>query len=158
MPSIRWIIAAVLALVAGTLTHVASSPDAVAADGGFIAYVAAESKRGAPLELAIFNTTGSAMDLDLVLRAADGTEVINRLNEIPLGPRETKFVNLDEQLSRDLPRRAKPYRGPMGVEVCGTGLFSPDNVVLHVSQFYGRRVRPRGAAIFRPVWVDRGAP
>lgn len=115
----------------------------------------AQSQKGAVPELVLFNTTAAPMTLDLRLVAADGTTLVDRAGEIDLGSRQTVFVSLAEQLSRDLPKGVAPYKGTFSVVVSGADPFAESTVVAHVAQYFGSRKSPKAAYVLRPLFTTQ---
>lgn len=105
-----------------------------------------------PVEVVVFNSTGTDVTLDLRLRNADGDVVLERLGELLVGPFKTEVVSLEAELSRDLARKEKPFEGLVAVELTGGAPFEEDAVLVHATQYFGKTKRPRGAVLFRPLF------
>lgn len=110
-----------------------------------------DTKAKSASEIVLSNLTSSSFTLNLVLRDTDGTAIVDRPGEITLNPRQTKAVDILEQLRRGLPLRTKPYAGILTVEVSGDPPFSEETVLVHVTQYYGPRKTPRAAFVLRPL-------
>lgn len=117
-------------------------------------FAGVDGGKGAAPELVLFNTTGTPMTLDLKLVDPEGNVLVDRADEIELGFQQTAFVDLAEQLRRDLPRNVKPYRGSFAVVVSGGPPFDASTVVGHVAQYYGARARPKAAFVLQPLFRD----
>ena len=115
---------------------------------------AQSDKRSVP-ELVLFNTTSTAMTLDLQLVAPDGSVLVDRAGEIALGSRQTAFVNLAAELAQDLPEGTKPYRGSFSVVVSGAEPFGESTVIAHVAQYFGSRKSPKAAYVLRPLYLTQ---
>lgn len=110
----------------------------------------ADASKGAVPELVLSNLTDSEMTLDLVLRDKVGVAIIDRQGEITLSPRATMSVDLLEQFRRGLPKRTKPYASLFSVEVRGVDPFASNTVLMHVTQYFGSRSKPKAAFVLRP--------
>lgn len=113
-----------------------------------------ETSRKSPVELVAFNSTDTELTLDLRLLDPSGNAVLERPGGLVVGPFKTAVVSLEEELSRDLAKKEKPYEGLVAVELVGSAPFSADNVIVHATQYFGKRKRPRGAVIVRPLFRD----
>lgn len=111
-----------------------------------------DSSAGAVPELVLSNLTGASQTLDIVLLDASGNEIVNHPADVTLGPRQTVAVDLIEQLSRGLPKKTKHYAGLFTVEVRGDAGFTTDSTLVHVTQFFGTRKKPKAAFVLRPVF------
>lgn len=111
-----------------------------------------DSSPGAVPELVVSNLTSAAQTLDVVILDTDGATIVSHTADITLGPRATVAVDLLEQLRRDLPKKTKPYAGLFTVEVRGDVAFTESNVLVHVTQFFGTRKKPKAAFVLRPVF------
>ena len=105
-------------------------------------------------ELVLFNTLGVPVTLDLVIKDADGDVLVDRADEVTVEGDQTIIVSLQEQLSRDLEKKEKPYQGLLLVELTGDAPFGPDTVILHCTQFFGNRKKPKAAFILQPRYRD----
>ncbi len=148
-----------LLVVGGAATFVlATRESAVAgASGTCTAYIGgASSAKGAVPELVVFNTTFSTLTLDLKLLGPDGTVLIDRPGEVVVNGQQTLSVDLLEQFRRGLPRTAKPYAGPFTIQLDGPQGFSEDFFIVHLTQYFGSKAKPRAAYILKPVFRDNG--
>ncbi len=126
---------------------------AQAAGEGCTAFLAgAQSGKKTPVELVVFNTTATAFTLDLIIRDPAGIELVNRPGEIAVAARATAIVSIEEQLSRDLDRKTKPYEGIVSIELVGDSPFDEEQVIVHATQYFGKRSKPKGAVVFRPLF------
>ena len=133
-------------LASGTGARAQESPLMTAYVGGV------DSGSGAVPELVVSNLSSTEMTLDLVLRDTAGAVVASHPAEIALAGGQTLALDLNAQLKREVPRGKKPYRGLMTVEVGGDEAFGPDSVLVHVTQYFGSRKRPRAAFVLRPTY------
>lgn len=102
--------------------------------------------------LFVFNTTGSTLTLDLVLRAPDGSVLVDRSSALTVAARATGTLNLTTELAHAGPNM-RPYRGVFSAEISGdANLFYADTAIVHVTQYFGSIKAPRGACIIRPVF------
>ncbi|MCE9637823.1 MAG: hypothetical protein K8T90_19155 [Planctomycetes bacterium] len=111
-----------------------------------------DSSAGAVPELVLSNLTSATQTLDILLLDANGDTLVSHAADVTLGPRATVAVDLLEQLRRDLPKKAKPYAGIFTVEVRGDAGFTESAVLVHVTQFFGTRKKPKAAFVLRPVF------
>ncbi len=111
-----------------------------------------QTSRKTPVEVVVFNTTGSELTLDLRIIDTDGNTVLERPGGVVVGSLETAVVSLDAELSRDLRKKQKPFEGIVAVELAGDAPFAEFNAIVHATQYFGKRRRPRGAVVFRPVF------
>ena len=133
-------------LSSGTRARAQAEPMTTAYVGGV------DTGSGAVPELVLSNLSNTSMTLDLVLRDGAGAVLVNHPAEIPLAGSQTVAVDLLAQLKRDVPRGKKPYRGIVMVEVGGDSSFGQDSVLVHVTQYFGSRKRPRAAFVLRPAY------
>lgn len=113
-----------------------------------------ETSRKTPVELVAFNSTDSELTLDLRLLDPSGDVVLERPGGVVVGPFKTAVVSLEEELARDLAKKEKPYEGLVAIELVGVSPFAADTVIVHATQYFGKRKRPRGAVIVRPLFRD----
>lgn len=159
MPSMsRTLAAAALAagiVAGGALLVSRNGGEARAADGAapctaFLAGLG--TTKGSVPELVVFNVTDTELSLDLTLRDGEGAVLVSREAEVVVAPRQTVFVDLLEQLARDLPRGEKPHAGPLAVELRGEAGFDASTAIVHVVQYFGSKAKPRAAYVLRPVY------
>lgn len=142
---------------ATTLVLATRAPAVAGASGTCTAYIGgASSAKGAVPELVVFNTTFSTLTLDLKLLDPDGTVLIDRPGEVVVNAQQTLSVDLLEQLRRGLPKTTKPYAGTFTVQLDGPEGFSQDFVVLHLTQYFGSKAKPKAAYILKPLFRDNG--
>jgi hypothetical protein len=151
----RWMLRTGLIVVAGALA-LAFGHLAARADGGSCtAYLSGlETSKKSPVELVVLNTTGVEMTLDLRLVDVEGNLVLDRPGGVVVGPRAMVAVSLEEELSRDLARKEKPFQGLVAIELSGDPGFRSDTAIVHATQYFGKRKKPRGAAVFRALFRD----
>lgn len=113
-----------------------------------------ETGKKTPVEIVAFNPTGVEIRLDLRVLDASGELLRERPDEIVLTPFRTAVVSVEEFLSRDLAKKEKPYSGLVAVELTGDAPFAEDTVIVHATQYFGKRKKPRGAVIHRPLFRD----
>jgi hypothetical protein len=114
------------------------------------------SAKGAVPELVIFNTQFSSITLDLKLLDADGMVLVDRPAEITVTSQQTVNIDLIEQLKRGLPKTTKPYAGTFTVQLNGPVGFTTDVYLVHVTQYFGSKAKPKAAYVLRPVFRDNG--
>lgn len=142
------------AFAVGQLTASATGSGQTAYLGGGVV------DKKAPLEVTVFNTTAAELTLDLLIRRADDnvldpeTILVDREAGVTVGPRQTLVLDVGEELSRDLPKGTKAYKGRVAVELCGDAPFSSDAVVVHGTQYFGNRKRPKAAYVLTPLFRD----
>lgn len=103
-------------------------------------------------ELVVFNVTASELTFDLVIRGADGAELVNRPGGVIVPARATVTVSLQEELSRDLPPKTKAYTGVLSLDLTADAPFGPDSAIIHVTQYIGKRKNPKAAFVLRPIY------
>lgn len=148
-----------LLVIGGATTFILATrePAVAGASGTCTAYIGgASSAKGAVPELVIFNTTFSTLTLDLKLLDPDGQVLIDRPAEIVVNGQQTLSVDLLEQFRRGLPKSAKPYAGTFTVQIDGPQGFSEDFIILHLTQYFGSKAKPKAAYILKPVFRDNG--
>ena len=82
----------------------------------------------------------------------EGRLVIDREDEISVNPQGSVFVSIEEQLGRDL-RSRDVYKGMVALEITGDAPFGEEAFLVHATQYFGKRKRPKGAAIHRPLFL-----
>jgi hypothetical protein len=102
-------------------------------------------------ELVIFNTTAETMTLDLVLRAPNGTALVTTPAAFTLTGHQTGFFDLKALLATK-GLNGKAYLGTFSAEVTGAPPFSENDAVIHVTQYFGSRKKPKSAFVIRPVF------
>jgi len=151
----RFLLRTGLVVIAGALALALGQLAARADGAACTAYLSGlQTSKKSPVELVVLNTTAAEMTLDLRLVDADGNEVLSRPGGVVAGPRAMVIVSLEEELSRDLPKRTKPFEGVVGIELSGDGAFRSDTAIVHATQYFGKRKKPRGAAVFRALFRD----
>jgi len=151
----RWMLRTGLIVVATALALAVPHLVARADGAACTAYISGlETSKKSPVELVVLNTTGREMTLDLVLLDTAGDEVLNRPGGVVVGPRAMAIVSLEAELGRDLPKKTKAFSGVVAIELSGDSGFGSDTTVVHATQYYGKRKRPRGAAVFRALFRD----
>ena len=105
-------------------------------------------------ELVVMNLTPAAATFDLRLRDADGNVLTERPGEVTVNARGTAAIDLFDQLARDLPNREKPYSGLVAVELVGDATLTADNFLVHVTQYFGKRKKPKGAVVLKPTFTE----
>ncbi len=151
----RWILRTGLVLLVGGLALAASQLVARANGGEWTAYLSGlETSKKTPVELVVLNTTDLDMTLDLRLLDKEGNEVLNRPGGVVAGPRAMTIVSLEAELSRDLPKRTKAFSGVVAIELSGDPNFNDSTAIVHATQYFGKRARPRGAVVFRALFRD----
>ncbi len=103
-------------------------------------------------ELVVLNTTNSTLTLDLKLRAADGTVLVNRAAAMTVGPLATVFLNLQTELAA-AGASGKPYVGTFSAQVSGEAPFDQSATIVHVTQYFGKRTKPKAAFVIRPIFA-----
>jgi len=111
-----------------------------------------ETSRKTPVEVVVFNSTAVEVTLDLRVRDKDGGTLVERPGEVVVGPYATSVVSVEEQLARDLPPKTRPYEGLVAVDLTGMTPFAEDTVLVHGTQYFGKRKKPRGAVVFRALY------
>jgi hypothetical protein len=150
-----WLAAAAGAAACAALAAAALTPARAGTDAPCTAFIAGvSSAKGTAPELVLFNTSTGSLVLDLKLVQPDGTVLVDRPGEITLTSRQTRAVDLLEQIARDLPGRTAPYRGTFTVEVRGPVGFNRDVVILHVAQYFGSRAKPKAAFVLDPLFIE----
>jgi hypothetical protein len=146
----------VLALAAAAAVPLAvGSHLAHASAGTCSAHLAGlETSKKTPVELVVFNGTGEELTLDLTLLDAAGNSVLERPAGVVVGSFQTRVVSLEEELKRDLAKKEKPFEGLVAIELVGDDPFGPDDVIVHATQYFGKRKKPKGAVVFRPLFRD----
>ncbi len=135
----------------GQLRADAAGADCTAHLGGIEA-----GRRSVP-EVTVFNAqeVAAPVDIDVIVRDADGNELVNLPDALSLGSFQSGSVNLWTEITRDLPRRTRPYQGLVSVELASSSEdFNAEMVLIHVTQFFGNRRRPKGAILFRATFQD----
>jgi hypothetical protein len=151
----RWTIVTVAVLAGALGAAMLERPSARAATAGWAAYVGGvDTSAGTAPELVVWNAAPQEVTLDLVLVDKLGATILEAPGEIVLGPRQTVTVDLNARLRRDLPKGAKPYAGMLTVELHGPAPFASDTALVHVTQYYGTRKRPRVAYVLRALFRD----
>jgi hypothetical protein len=102
-------------------------------------------------ELVVLNTTNSALSLDLKLRAADGTVLVNRAAALLVGAQATGVLNLQTELAT-AGVNGKPYLGTFSAQVSGESPFDQSTAIVHVTQYFGKRTKPKAAFVIRPIF------
>lgn len=127
---------------------------AAQADGtSCTAYVAGvDTSRGAVPQVVVSNLTSGEMTLDLKVVDPDGTTLIDRAGELVVPGLGTREFDLVGELRQGLTRREKHFQGVVSVEVTGGTPFSSETAVVHVTQYYGTRKRPRAGYVIRPLF------
>jgi hypothetical protein len=147
------VVLAASAAAGGFAALVATAPARAGEESPCTAYVVgASSAKGAVPELVLFNTTSQTMTLDLDLLGPDGVAIISRAGEVVVNGRQTLSMDLLEQFKRDLTGKAKPYAGTFTVALHGPVGFTADRVIVHVTQYYGTRTKPKAAYVLDPVF------
>ena len=142
-------------MAAGAATLAAGQFVARADGANCTAYLSGlETSKKTPVELVVLNTTAVEMRLDLRLYDSEGTLVLERAGGVVAGPFEMATVSLEEELSRDLERKEKPFQGLVAIELDGDPNFRSDTAIVHATQYFGKRKKPRGAAVFRALFRD----
>ena len=113
-----------------------------------------ETSRKTPVEVVAFNGSGVGVTLDLRLLDAAGDVVLDRPGAIVVAPFGTAIVSLEQELSRDLAPKQRPFEGIVAVELVGAAPFADDTVIVHATQYFGKRKKPRGAVVFRPLFRE----
>jgi hypothetical protein len=151
----RWMLKTGLIVMAGAMA-LAFGHLAARADGGSCAaYLSGlETSKKTPVELVVLNTTGVEMTLDLRLFDKEGNVVLDRPGGVVAGPRAMVAVSLEAELARDLPKKVKPYSGLVAIELSGDPGFRSETAIVHATQYFGKRNKPRGAAVFRALFRD----
>jgi hypothetical protein len=127
--------------------------DAGAGHGQFHAWIGGgEAGKQRAAEIVVFNTSGFPIPLDLRIRDSEGVVIVERLGELSVGPQQTVFVDVQAELTRDLARKEKPYQGLFSVELTGPAPFGPDDVVVHLAQYFGKRKNPKAAFVVRALF------
>lgn len=103
-------------------------------------------------ELVVLNTTSSAMTLDLKLRGPDGAVLANRAAALAVGPLATGTLNLQTELAT-AGASGKPYVGTFSCELSGEAPFDQTTTVVHVTQYFGKRTKPKAAFVIRPIFA-----
>ena len=111
-----------------------------------------ETSKSTPVEIVVFNSTASEITLDLRLLDTEGDAVLERQGGIVIGSFKTAIVSLEAELARDLAKKQKPFQGIVAVELTGDAPFAEDAVLVHATQYFGKRKRPRGAVIHRALF------
>jgi hypothetical protein len=102
-------------------------------------------------QLVVFNTTDSAMTLDLKVRAPDSTVLADLPGSLVLGARQTIVFDLRPALAHAGPT-GKAYVGTCSIEVSGAAPFSQDTAVVHVTQYVGAPAKPKAAYVVRSIF------
>jgi hypothetical protein len=145
------------ALVAG-LGHLnarAAGSDCSAHMGGI-----ESGKRSNPV-LTVFNAQDvmDPVDIDVVMRDADGTVLLSLEDALALESFQSGSVNLFQEYASTLPRRTKPYQGLVSVVVTSDSQdFVEDRVLIHTTQYIGNVKRPKSGLLFPAVFRDESAP
>ena len=151
----RWMLRTGLLLAAGAGALLAGQYVARADGANCTAYLSGlETSKKSPVEVVVLNTTAVEMRLDLRLLDREGTVLVDRPGGVVAGPRAMVAVSVEEELSRDLARKEKPFEGLIAIELSGDPNFRSDTAVVHATQYFGKRKKPRGAAVFRPIFRD----
>lgn len=151
----RWLITAAAVLAGAACATVLDRPSAQAAAAGWAAYVGGvDTSAGTATELVVWNAAPQEVTLDLVLRDRAGAVLVDGPGEIVVGARQTVTVDLHERLRRDLAKGAKPYAGTLSVELHGAPPFTSDTAIVHVTQYFGTRKKPRTAFVLRALFRD----
>lgn len=140
--------AAVLAVAGFAVLHTAALAQPVVTSaflGGL------ETGKTSVPELVVLNTSNSAVTLDLKLRAADGSVLVNRAAAITVGAQATAFVNLQTELAT-AGVSGKPYVGTFSAQVSGEAPFDQTTTIVHATQYFGKRTKPKAAFVIRPIF------
>ncbi len=149
----RSLVVAILATVAVGATLLGSLPATGATAGTCVAHIAGvETSRKTPAELVVLNTSNFELTLDMTLRAPDGSVVLDSTSAIVVPARGTVIRSLEADLSAAVPPKTKPYEGLVSIELRGAAPFAADSTVVHATQYYGKRKKPRGAVVLRPLF------
>ncbi len=111
-----------------------------------------ETGKAAVPTLVAFNTTSSSMTLDLTLRGPDGTALVTLPGAVSLDPRATVQRDLRLDLAH-AGANGKAYVGIFTAELSGTDPYTQDSVVVHATQYFGSRNKPRAAFVVRPLFI-----
>jgi hypothetical protein len=133
------------AALAGFSAARAAGPTCTAFIGGV------ETAKTIVPELVVLNTAGADMTLDLVLRNAAGQAIVTLPAAVAVPARQTVFVDLQEKL-KTAGLNGKPYVGLFAVELTGEAPFGADAAVVHVTQYFGSRRKPKAAFTLRPLF------
>jgi hypothetical protein len=142
------LVLAAAAMVSGGLVWHASARANGTSCTAFIGGIQTD-KASAP-ELVIFNTTAEQLTLDLVLRKPDGTALVTEPASIVLTAHQTGFFDLKAKLATA--NAGKAYLGTFSAEVTGAAPFSENDAVVHVTQYFGTRKKPKSAFVIRPLF------
>jgi hypothetical protein len=112
-----------------------------------------ETGRSAVPELVVFNTSASEMTLNLVLRSPAGVSLANLPAALTGGPRQSLYRDLRADLAR-AGTKGRAYVGAFTAEVSGEAPFAPSTTIVHVTQYFGSRKKPRAAFVVRPVFNE----
>lgn len=102
-------------------------------------------------ELVVFNTSGTPQPLDLVLRAPDGSALVTLPAALTVNGQQTATLDLRAQLAH-AGAGGKAYSGVFTAEVTGAAPFSEATAVVHVTQYFGTRKKPKAGFVVRPVF------
>ena len=141
-------------LLAGALFALAIAPhDRAAAQAATAkAFVGGlEAGKSADPELVVLNTTSSSMTLDLVLRGTDGPVLADLPGSLTVGPNQTIARDLRADLAH-AGSGGRAYVGVFSAEVSGEDPFAASTVVVHVTQYFGSRKKPKAAFVVRPLF------
>jgi hypothetical protein len=151
----RFLLRTCLVVMAAALLLAVGQFAARAAGTTCTAYLSGlETSKKSPVELVVLNATGAEMTLDLRLLDSGGNEILFRPGGVVVGARAMEIISLEAELSRDLPKRTKPFEGVVAIELSGDGGFRSETAIVHATQYFGKRKRPRGAAVYRALFRD----
>ncbi len=152
MPKRLPLILGCLAAAAAVAVGVAGARAQEATTTAYIAGI--ETSRSAVPEIVLFNTTSTQIDIDLVLRGPTGAVVLDREEPLVLAPDAILLVSLQEEIAAVTPPRTKPYEGLLAAELTGDATqFDDDRVIVHATQYYGSRKKPKAAFVVRPLFA-----
>ena len=110
-----------------------------------------ETGKSADPELVVLNTTSSSMTLDLKLRGTDGTVLADLPGSLALGPNQTIARDLRADLAQ-AGSGGRAYVGVFSAEVSGGDPFAASTAIVHVTQYFGNRKKPKAAFVVRPLF------
>jgi hypothetical protein len=144
-----------LLMAAGALVLAAGQLVATAAGADCTAYLSGlESSKKSPVELVVLNTTAAEMNLDLRVLDREGNVLVDRQGAVVAGPRAMVALSIEGELARDLPKGQKAHQGLVAIELSGDPNFNDRTAIVHATQYFGKRKKPRGAAVHRALFRD----
>jgi hypothetical protein len=109
-------------------------------------------KLGSP-EIVVFNSSGSPLTLDLVLRGPDGVALATLPAAMTVPATGTAVFDVQAALKTVGPN-GKAYLGLVTVELTGDAPFGSATTVVHATQYFGSRKKPKAGFVVRALFRE----